>query len=143
MTFCHLQVDDPLLLYLVHMCQCGLTLYTGRTSVFLCATSLQNLEVSQDFCSPLNVPLKRSFLTPYSMVWDCKVSRAGQMLFYWSKLLYPYYSVLLFFPFIFFLSKGWYCGAGDFGLIGCISVSLSLALPSFSNNNNILIYCHH
>ena len=31
---------------------------------------------------------------------------------------------------------GWYCGAGVFGLIGCISLSLSLALPTFFNNNN-------
>ena len=31
---------------------------------------------------------------------------------------------------------GWYCGAGVFGLIGCISISLSLALPTFFNNNN-------
>ena len=38
-------------------------------------------------------------LTPYSMVWDWRVSRAGPMLLYWSKLLYPYYSLLLSFPF--------------------------------------------
>ena len=33
-------------------------------------------------------------LTPYSMVWDWRVSRAGPMLFYWPKLLYPYYNLL-------------------------------------------------
>ena len=33
------------------------------------------------------------------MVWDWRVSRAGPMLLYWLKLLYPYYSLLLFFPF--------------------------------------------
>ena len=38
-------------------------------------------------------------LTQYSMVWDWLVSRAGPMLFYWPKLLYPYYSLLLFFSF--------------------------------------------
>ena len=38
-------------------------------------------------------------LIPYSMVWDLRVSRAGPMLLYWSKLLYPYCSLLLFFPF--------------------------------------------
>ena len=38
-------------------------------------------------------------LTPYWMVWDWRVSRAGPMLLYWPKLLYPYYSLLLFFPF--------------------------------------------
>ena len=30
---------------------------------------------------------------------------------------------------------GWYCGAWVFGLIGCISLSLSLALPTYFNNN--------
>ena len=39
------------------------------------------------------------FLTPYSMVWDWRVSRTGPMLFYWPELLYPYYSLQLFFPF--------------------------------------------
>ena len=34
-------------------------------------------------------------LTPCSMMWDWRVS-AGPMLFYWPKLLYPYYSLLLF-----------------------------------------------
>ena len=38
-------------------------------------------------------------LTLYSMVWDWRVSRAVPMLLYWPKLLYPYYSLLLFFPF--------------------------------------------
>ena len=41
--------------------------------------------------------------------------------------------LLQFFPFSFFLSIGWYCGAGVFGLIGCISLSLSLALPTIFN----------
>ena len=45
-------------------------------------------------------------------------------------------SLLPFFPF-FFLSIGWYCEAGVFGLIGYISLSLSLALlTSFNNCNN-------
>ena len=45
--------------------------------------------------------------------------------------------VFYYFPFLFFLSIGWYCGAGVFGLIGCISLSLSRALPTlFYNNNN-------
>ena len=37
-------------------------------------------------------------LTPYSTARDWRVSRAGPMLLYWPKLLYPYYSLLLFFP---------------------------------------------
>ena len=28
-------------------------------------------------------------LTPYSIVWDRRVSRAGPMILYWPKLLYP------------------------------------------------------
>ena len=47
------------------------------------------------------------------------------------------------FPFLFFLSVGWYCGAGVFGLIGCISLSLSLALQTFFNNNNNIISKTH
>ena len=38
-------------------------------------------------------------LTPYSMVWDWRVSRATPMPFYRPKLLYPYYRLLLFFHF--------------------------------------------
>ena len=56
-----------------------------------------------------------TILTLYSMVWYWRVSRAGPMPFYLPKLLYPYYSLQLFFA---FSSKGWYCGAGVFGLIG-------------------------
>ena len=43
------------------------------------------------------------------------------------------------FPFLFFLSIGCYCGARVFGLIGCTSLSLSLALQTFFNNNNNLL----
>ena len=45
-------------------------------------------------------------------------------------------SIIFYSSLLFFLSIGWYCGAGIFGLIGCISLSLSLALPTFFNNNN-------
>ena len=38
-------------------------------------------------------------LASFSMVWDWRVSRAGPMLLYWPKQLYPYYSLLLSFPF--------------------------------------------
>ena len=60
------------------------------------------------------------------------------MLSYWPKLLYPYYSLLLFSRFS-SLSIGWYCGAGVFGLMECVSLSFSLALPTFFNNNNTLL----
>ena len=44
-------------------------------------------------------PSRTILRTPYSMVWDWRVSRTGPMLLYWPKLLYPYYSLLLFFHF--------------------------------------------
>ena len=85
---------------------------------------------------PFRCPFGTILLTPFSMVWDWRVSRAGPMLLYWHKLLYPYYSLLPLFPFLFCLSIGWYCGAWVFGLTGCISLSPSLALLTFFNNNN-------
>ena len=48
---------------------------------------------------PSRCPSGTILLTPYSMVWVWRVLRAGIMLFYWPKLLYPCYSLLLFFPF--------------------------------------------
>ena len=48
---------------------------------------------------PSQCPSGTILLTLYSMVWNWRVSRAGLMLFYYPKLLYPYYSLLLFFPF--------------------------------------------
>ena len=43
---------------------------------------------------PSRCPSGTILLTPYSMVWDWRVSRPGPMLLYWPKLLYPYYSLL-------------------------------------------------
>ena len=67
----------------------------------------------QEFCSPLSVPPEWScWPTPCSMVCDWRVSTAGKMLFYWPKLLYLYYSLLLFFPFSSSsLYVGWNCAA--------------------------------
>ena len=69
---------------------------------------------------PLSVSLWNDLVNPVFDGVELEVSRVGPMLFYWPKLLYPYYN----------------CGAGVFGPIGCISLSLSLALPTFFNNNN-------
>ena len=45
---------------------------------------------------PSRCPSGTILLTPYSMVWDWLVSRAGSMLLYWHKLHYPYYGLLIF-----------------------------------------------
>ena len=49
-----------------------------RTSIHLCASLLQNLAVSHD-CLYLSGTI---LLTPYSMVWDWRDSRAGPIPFY-------------------------------------------------------------
>ena len=56
-------------------------------------------------------------VTPCSMVWDWRVSRAGPMPFIGlaARSLFVSYC----FPFLFFHSMGWCCGVGVFGLRGC------------------------
>ena len=95
-TLCTLLME----LYLERMCQCGLhaALWSHlgtlmhRLAAKPCNTALL---LFRSRC-----PSGTILLTPYSMVWDWQVSRAGPMLLYWPKQLYPYYySLLLFFPF--------------------------------------------
>ena len=94
-----------MVLCLDRTCQCGLYSVIWLHIGNLCAVSLLNLPVPPDFHSLLNVPLAGTvFLIPWdtsvphhSIVWDWRVSRAGPMLFYFPKLLYPYYCLLLFF----------------------------------------------
>ena len=120
-----------MVLYQDHMCQCGLHAvlwsHIGKLMHHLAAEPCS----TAGLLFPSWCPSGTILLTLYSMVWDWWVSRAGPMLLYWPKLLFPYYSLLLFFPFLFAPSIGWYCGAGVFGLIGCTSLSLSLALLTF------------
>ena len=78
-------------------------------------------------------------LTPYSMVWDWRVSRPGQCFFIGLSCSIPtivfYYFSISLLPVYRLVLWGW-----GFGLIGCISLSLSLALPkSFNNNNNNIV----
>ena len=80
-------------------------------------------------------PCGMILLTLYSKVWDWQVSRAGPMFIYWPNLPYPFLSSTIF-PFLFFRSIGWYCRAGVFGLIVCRSLSPSLSLLTFFNNNS-------
>ena len=119
-----------MVLYLDPMCQCGfhsvLWSHIGTLMHRLAAEPRSTAKLL--FPSPC--PCGMILLTPYSMVSDWLVSRAGPMLFYWPRCSIP--SIIFYsFSLLFFLSTGWYCGAGVFGLIGCISLSVSLALPSF------------
>ena len=86
---------------------------------------------------PLSVSLWNDLANPvfYGVGLAGFKSRANAFLFIGLRCSIPsiiFYSFWL----LFFLSIGWYCGAGVFELIWCISLSLSLALPTFFNNNN-------
>ena len=91
-----------MVLYLDRMCQCGLQ------AVLWSHIGTLMHRLAAEPCStagllfPSRCPSGTILLTPYLMVWDWRVSRAGPMLLYWPKLLYPFYSLLLFFPFSFF-----------------------------------------
>ena len=66
------------------------------------------------FLFPSQCPSGTILLTPYSMVWDRRVSRAGPMPLCCPKLLYSYYSLLLSIRFS-SLSMGWYSAVGNLG----------------------------
>ena len=99
-----------MVLYLDHMCQCGLHGWSAHHNTHApprCRTS------------------------QYSRTFQ----EHGQCFFIGLSCSIPtivFYS----FRFLLFLSIGWYCGAEVLGLIGCISLSLNLALPTLFNNNN-------
>ena len=124
-----------MVLYLDHMCQCGLQAVLWSHIGTLLHRLAAEPRSTAGLSFPSRCPSGTILLTQYSMVWDWRDSRAGPMIFYWPKRSTP--TIIFYpFPFLFFLSIGWYCGAGVFGLTGCISLSLSLALPTFINNNN-------
>ena len=131
-----------MVLYLDRMCQCWLHAVLWSHIGILMRHLAAEPRSTAGLLFPSQCASGTILLTQYSMVWDWPVSRAGPMLFYWIKLLYPDYSLLLFFHFSSFY---WLvCGAGVFGLFGCRSpfgLSLSLALLTcFNNNNNRIFY---
>ena len=76
-------------------------------------------------------------VTTCSMVWDWRVSRAGTMPFYWRSCSLTFCLVLFSISLHSFYGLiNWCCGIGVFRLLGCSSLSPSLALPTFFNNNN-------
>ena len=76
----------------------GYTRCSGRTSVNLSTALLLNLTVPQTFI-PLSMSLWNYLSNPVFDVVGLRVSRAWPMFFCWPTLLYPYYGLLLFFPF--------------------------------------------
>ena len=88
-----------MVLYLDRMCQCWLYAVLWSHIATLMHRLAAEYRSTAGLLFPSRCPSGTILLTPYSMVWDWRVSRAGPMLCYWPKLLYPYYSLLLFFPF--------------------------------------------
>ena len=118
-----------MVLYMDRMCQRRLHAVLWSHIGILMHRLAQNLVVQQDFYSLLCVPLERSA----NPVFDGVGLAGSKSRVNASLLALAALSLLLsstFFPFLFFLSIGWYCGAGVLGLIGCIPLSLSLALQT-------------
>ena len=123
-----------MVLYLSLLCRCVLQAvlwsYIGTPMCLLAAEPRSTaglLFLCQYLCGTI-------LGTPYSMVWDLRVSREGPMPF----ICLATCSIFLFycFAFFFFYYTSWYCGVWVLGLIGCESLSPSLALQIFLNNNN-------
>ena len=82
--------------YLDCMCQCGVhAVPWSHIGILRRCLAAEPRSTTRPLL-PSQCPSGTMLLTPYSMVWDCRVSRAGPMLFYWPKLLYPYYRLLYF-----------------------------------------------
>ena len=128
-------VHPFIVLYLDHMCQCGLHAVLWSHIGTLMHRLAAEPRSTARLLFTSRCPSGTIFLTQYSMVRDWRVSRAGPMLFYRPKLLYPY-NILLLFSISFLSVYRLVLWAGVFGLIWCISLSPSLALLTFFNNNN-------
>ena len=116
----------------------GYTRCSGRTSVY----SLPNLAVPLDFYFHLCVSVERSSWPCFRWCETGEFKEQGQcfLLAIAAHSLFVVYCFL--FPFFLFIC--WYCGAGVFRLIGCKSLSPSLALFTYFNNyyynnNNLLL----
>ena len=88
-----------MVLYLDRMFQCGLD------AVLWSHIGTLMHRLAAEPCStagllfPSRCPCGMKLLTPYSMVWDWRVSRTGPIFFIGLiKMLYPFYNLLLFFP---------------------------------------------
>ena len=96
-----------------------------------CAVPLKNLTVQQHFillsCS---ISVRGTILvTIDSLVWNWGILRAWLMFFYCPKLFTPFlFSTVWSFS---TFSMGWFCAAGVFELIRCLSLSPNFSFPPF------------
>ena len=77
----------------------GYTRCPGRTKGILMRHLAAEPRSTAGLLFPLSVSLWNDLADPVFDGVDWRVSRAEAMLFYFRKLLYPYYSLILFFPF--------------------------------------------
>ena len=79
-----------------NMCQCGLhaVLWSYISTIMHRLAAEPRIRAGLLF--PSRCPSGAILLTPYSMVWDWRVSRAEIMFFYLPKLLYLYFSLYSF-----------------------------------------------
>ena len=88
-----------MVLYLDRMCQFGLHAVLWSHIGTLMHRLAAEPRSTAGLLFHSRCPSGTILLTPYSMVRDWWVSRAEPMFFYWPEQLYPYYNLLLFFPF--------------------------------------------
>ena len=119
-----------IMFYLYRMCQCVLLAMLRLHMGALMRRFAAESRSSVGLLLPSLCPSGMILLTPYSMEWDWRVSRAWPMLSYWPNCSIP---SMVFYYFSLSLQSvnrlvlyGWV-----FGLIRCISLSLSFALPTF------------
>ena len=123
-----------MVLYLDRICQCGLHAVLWSHIGTLMRILAAGPAVPQDFYSPHIVPLEQSCSPRIRCCGTGAFQEKGQCFIVHLCCSIPI--IVFYFSFLFLLSIGRYCGAGVFGLIGCISLSFSLALPTIFNNNN-------
>ena len=124
-----------MVLFLCRMCRCGLhvALHIG-THMRLLAAEPRSIA---GLLFPFHYLCGAILVTPYSIVWEWRVSRVKQLgQCHFTGLAAHSIFVSSCFAFLFFHSMGRYCEVGVFGLIVCQSLSPGLAVPTFFNNNN-------
>ena len=120
-----------MVLYPSRMCRCVLHAVLWSLICVLMCLFAEELHSTADFYFPLNISAEQSWWPVFDGVGLAGFkSRANAFLL--AYLLAP---SLYWFPFLFFHSIGWYWGLWVFGLIGCQSLSPSLVVPTFLNNN--------
>ena len=91
-----------MVLYLSCMCRCVLHAVPWShigTLMRLLAAEPRSIIGLLFFCKYL---CRTILVTPYSMVWDCWVSRTGPMTFYWPSFSFPFWCLLVSISFLSF-----------------------------------------